>query len=96
MTESFSNDNEGVAARPPHLEPDAHGQAALFLVESLMHGLIARSVIRVSDAVEIVGIAAEVSQDVGADLGNSPATLKKSISMLAAIGASFEIDLPRK
>ena len=77
-------------------EPDAHGQAAMLLVESLIHGLIARSVISVAEAVEIVDVAAEVKADIGADLGDSPATLHKSLTMLEAISISLKHDLPRK
>lgn len=50
--------------------PDAHGQAALLLVESLIHGLLARRLITVADAVEIVDVAAEVKVDVAGDLGD--------------------------
>ena len=75
--------------------PDAHGQAAMLLVESLIHGLIARSVIKVEDAVEIVEIAAEVKEEIAVDLGDSPATMQKSLTLLGAISASLKVDLPR-
>lgn len=49
---------------PPQPHPDAagdaHGQAALLLVESLIHGLTARQVLSVPDAVEIMTIALDV------------------------------------
>lgn len=90
MTE-ISNDND--VARSAPREPDAHGQAAMLLVESLIHGLIARSVLSVADAIEIVAVAADVKQDIAADLGDSPATLQKSISLLNAISLSLSSDL---
>lgn len=74
--------------------PDAHGQAALLLVESLIHGLIARSALTVEEAIEIIEIAAEVKRDVGVAWGDSPDTLKKSISLLGSISASLLHDIP--
>lgn len=95
MSDIRSNDNdssqEPVAAGQG---PDAHGQAAMLLVESLVHGLIARSLISVADAVEIIDIAAEVKLEVGADLGDSPTTLQKSLMLLRAISASLRPDIP--
>ncbi len=94
MTERISNDNDVMRADGPR-GPDAHGQAAMLLVESLLHGLIARSVINVEDAVEIVGIAAEIKEEVAADAGESAETMQKSLALLASIGASLTSDLPR-
>lgn len=73
--------------------PDAHGQAAMLLVESLIHGLIARSVISVEDAVEIVDVATQVKEEVAADMGDSPATMQKSLTILGAIRSSLSYDL---
>lgn len=90
MDEKTSNDNERTRLRGP----DAHGQAAMLLVESLIHGLIARSVISAADALEIVGVAAEVKVEVAAELGDSPATMQKSLNLLTAISASLTHDIP--
>lgn len=52
--------------RRPQLAPiaaDGHGKAALLLVESLIHGLIANSVLTVADAIEIIDTAADVERD---------------------------------
>ncbi|MFC3711673.1 hypothetical protein ACFOMD_03770 [Sphingoaurantiacus capsulatus] len=86
------NDNESAAASGVS-PPDAHGQAALFLVESLIHGLVARSVLSVADALEIVDIASEVKEEIGPELGDTPAELAKSLALLAAIERSLAIDL---
>ena len=75
-------------------EPDAHGQAAMLLVESLIHGLIARSVLSAKDAIEIVEIAADIKTEVAAELGDSPATMRHSLALLAAISHSLEQELP--
>lgn len=97
MADNISNDNEGAQAGPAwRREPDAHGQAAMLLVESLIHGLIARSVLGVEHAVEIVAIAAEVKEELAGDLGDSPATMQKSLSLLEAIGASLTRDIPQR
>ncbi|WP_380872353.1 hypothetical protein [Sphingomonas sp. DBB INV C78] len=89
------NDNEAARPRENRAEPDAHGQAAMLLVESLIHGLLARSIISVADAVEIVDIAAEVKAEIAADLGDSPSTMRRSLAMLDAVSASLKLDLPR-
>lgn len=85
-------ENASVGGHVP--APDSHGQAALLLVESLLHGLIARKVIGVADATEIVTVAAEVKQEIADDLGDTPATLARSLTLLEAIGASLARDLP--
>lgn len=92
MPSDSSNDN--MQGQVPH-EPDAHGHAAMLLVESLVHGLIARDVITVTDAVEIVDVAAEVKADFGAEQGESPANLRKSLGLLTAISTSLRADIPR-
>lgn len=93
MSGNFSNDNAVVPTTTR--EPDAHGQAAMLLVESLIHGLIASKVIGVADAVEIVEVATEVKEEIGADLGDTPATLRKSIDLLRAISSSLKTDIPK-
>ena len=92
MTETFSNDNRSPGAGPAEREPDAHGQAALLLVESILHGLIEQEVFSVAKAVELVDIAAEVKRDIGADLGDSAPMLRRSLTLLAAIGNSPRSD----
>lgn len=87
------NDNDGAIAAATPKSADPHGQVALLLVESLIHGLIARTVISVADAVEIVGVAHEVKQATGAELGDSPADLRKSLALLSSLEQSLSIDL---
>ena len=86
-----TNDNH-LETDAPRREPDAHGQAALLLVESLIHDLVVRAVISVDEAVEIVEVAAEVKAEVAADLGDSPATMRHSLALLEAIGRSLKGD----
>jgi hypothetical protein len=95
MADDTSNDNDSGPGddqvRVP--QPDVHGQAAILLVESLIHGLVVRSVISTADAVEIVASAYEVKAAIGAALGDSPETIRKSLAILEAIRASLAIDL---
>ena len=91
MTEN-TNDNVYPRTGRPR-EPDAHGQAAMLLVESLIHGLVERSVISVPDAIGIVEAAAEVKSEIAEDLGESPETLNRSLHMLAAISDSLRLDV---
>ncbi len=87
------NDNNAYPAAARGPEPDAHGQAAMLLVESLIFGLIERSVISVADAIDIVEAAAEVKVDIAADIGESPETLDRSLDLMTAISDSLKLDL---
>ncbi len=87
------NDNDDYPAAVRGPEPDAHGQAAMLLTESLIFGLIERSVISVADAVDIVEAAAEVKVDIAADIGESPETLDRSLDLMTAISDSLKLDL---
>lgn len=91
MSFDRSNANLGSTA---DLGTDAHGHAALLLVESLIHGLIAQEIITVADAIDIVDIAIDVKADDGVDQGLSPASLRKSLGLLETIGNSLSHDLP--
>jgi hypothetical protein len=86
-----TNDNH-LETDAPRREPDAHGQAALLLVESLIHDLVARAVISVDEAVEIVQVAADVKAEVAAELGDSPATMRHSLTLLESIVLSLRGD----
>lgn len=93
MADNTVNHNDSKATRPELLGPDAHGQAAMLLVESLVHGLIERSVLTVADAVEIVETAAHVKEEVASELGDSPANLRKSLTILETLMASLVYDM---
>lgn len=92
MTELTLNDNHAAPGQGPQSGPDAHGQAAMLLVESLMHGLIARRVISVADAIEVVEVASEVKEEVADDLGDSPETMRKSLAILSSVRLSLKND----
>lgn len=67
---------------------DAHGHAALMLVESLIHTLIDRSVINASEAIDVVGTAIDATQELSDELKS--AELDRSISLLTAISQSLK------
>ena len=70
---------------------DAHGQAALMLVESLTHGFIARTVISVPDALEVVEVAAEAETGNEAERRAAPAPRRQSAAILEAISISHDL-----
>lgn len=75
-------------------EPDAHCQAAIVLVESLIHGLIDRNILSTADAVEIVDTAIEVQSTIVAEAIDDRPETKVSIRLLEAISASLSKDMP--
>lgn len=70
-------------------EPDAYGQAALLLVESLLHTLVERGVLTPQDIVSTVQVASDVKRDLAESTGESRERMKQSLGLLAAIERSF-------
>ena len=87
-----SNDNEGLCPAVRSEAPDAHGQAAMLLVESLIHNLIERSVLNVAQAIEIVSIAVDVKTGIAADLGDDDDSRDRSLALLSSIRGSLRTD----
>lgn len=85
-------------SREPPQAPkaDAHGEAAILLVESLIHGLIAKRVLSVSEAVEIVDVATEVKLEAGIEDGAPTVASQTSINLLQDISASLKFDLEER
>ncbi len=77
---------------PVIVEPDAHGQAALLLAESLIHMLVERGALSSADAVEVVQTAAEVKVEVAAALGESAKRMIESLALLSKMRGSFASD----
>lgn len=77
-----------------HQDTDATGKAALLLVESLIHGLIAKQLMTVAEAIEIVDAATEVMIDGQAEAAEPSMTSKASVELLRSISASLRFDLP--
>ena len=89
MTE-FTNDNDGKAAAASTVEPDAHGQAALLLAESILHSLIEASVLTTTQALETVTTAQEVKVEVAMLTGESSARMRESLALLDNIAMSLK------
>lgn len=87
------------STEPPEITPpcdlDSHGQAALLLTESLLHGLVDQSIISVADAIEVVDIAAEVKQEMAAHQEEASSMLPRPQQLLAAIKVSLEANRAR-
>ena len=70
-----------------------HGQAALLLVESLMHTLVQRSVISREDFIDAIEGAAEVERELV--LANASAPSDSSGSILYPLADAFRKELGR-
>lgn len=80
----MSGNYQQAAMSSPIGTPDAHGEAALLLVESLIHGLIERSVLSPAQAVEVIDIAADASVEI-ADQRGETLTLAEPHALLGYI-----------
>lgn len=74
-------------------QPDAHGQAALLLVESLVHALIAKSTLSVEEAVEVIDVAAEIKVLVAEEQHERPEPAAASLALLTAMAGSLRRDI---
>lgn len=82
------HDNEN-GALPPRLDPDPHGQAALLLIEALLHVLIEANVLTTELALSAVETALDVKVDVAEELGEAVATMEQSLYLLRSIALSL-------
>lgn len=89
---SSSKPDEGARAAATRIEPDAHGQAALLLSESMLHMLVERRVLTAQEAVAVVRTAAEVKAEVAAEAGESKGRMQASLDLLERIASSFATD----
>lgn len=87
-------DGSSSAARPivKVVEPDAHGQAALLLAESILHALVDTSVMTNAEAITVVTAATEVKREVATAAGESTGRMQESLDLLSRMSASFEAD----
>ncbi len=74
------------------VEPDAHGQAALLLTESLIHSLVDKGFLSIPDAVEVIEVAADVKLEVATAAGESKKRMEESLELLRRMSVSFETD----
>jgi hypothetical protein len=81
-------------ATPSIAEPDAHGQAALLLTESLIHMLVENGRLTNTQAVDVVHTAAVVKVEVAEAAGESKTRMFESLALLARMENSFQADEP--
>jgi len=75
-------------------EPDAHGQAALLLTESLIHMLVENRGLTTAQAVDVVHTAGVVKVEVAEAAGESKARMLESLALLSRIEDSFQAHEP--
>ena len=76
----------------PVAEPDAHGQAALLLAESILHALVDTAVLTNAEAVNVVTAATDVKRGVATATGESTGRMQQSLDLLSRMTASFATD----
>lgn len=86
------NDNDPTMRGATIPSSDPHGQAALLLVESLIHGLCENSTLSLDQAVEITERAVDVQSEQAEAADGMGAPLWRSHALLSAILASLRID----
>ena len=77
----------------PPTEPDAHGQAAIMLVESMLHALIEARAISTQSALDIVRTAQEAKVEIGKELRERSGNIRRSLQILDDIAESLETDI---
>ena len=75
-------------------EPDAHGQAALLLAESILHALVEGKILSTPEAVEVLKTAAEVKVEIATAEGESNKRMNESLELLERMRASFQANEP--
>ncbi len=79
---------------PSATEPDAHGQAALLLTESLIHMLVENRGLTNAQAVDVVHTAQVVKVEVAEAAGESRSRMLESLALLSRMEVSFQADEP--
>ena len=78
---------------PPSDEPDAHGQAALILIESILHALVEKDVLTTHEALDAIHTAHEVKTEIATRAHESESRMQESLELLKRIAMTFEVDL---
>ena len=75
--------------------PDAHGEAAMLLLDSLIHDLVMRSVLNIEEAIDLVTVAIDARVEIAADRGDVDEAHDRTLALLAAVRASLAIGTGR-
>lgn len=86
MSDVFS-DNDDFGGRS---EPDAHGQAALLLAESILHSLVETNTLSLATALSVIKTTCEVKVEVAERAGESDRRMKQSLKLLHDMSESFK------
>lgn len=73
----------------PQPEPDAHGQAALLLAESILHALVETNTLSRADAISVIETTCEVKIEKAERAGESNRRMTESLNLLRDILKSF-------
>lgn len=79
-----------LAAVPSSLEPDAHGQAALLLAESMLHALVEAHVLTIEQALSAIRTTCVIKAEIAEKTGESLGRMHESLGLLKAIASSFD------
>lgn len=88
-----ANDNRAAPLPPVLGEPDAHGQAALILAESIIHALVEADAITAEKALDVIRSAEEIKTELAGLAGESETRMNESLELLKRIGISLEKDV---
>lgn len=77
-------------SRDPNPQPDAQGQAALLLLESLIHSLLDNGALTKAQALEAIASAIQVKEESAGDRKEPAPTLRKSLGLMANMKQSIE------
>lgn len=88
------NEGAGVDVRGRNAsdQSDAHGHAALMLLESLIHTLVERSILKLDDALEAVSTAIDAAEEMANDRAVRSPALDRSVALLNAISSSLALE----
>ena len=92
MTQSLQK-NEVTEVKPHGVEPDAHGQAALMLAESMLHALMEIGTFTPAQALSVVETAQEIKVEFAELAGESQKRMQASLDLLTTIAGSLEHEL---
>jgi hypothetical protein len=87
------NDNNMATLPGSHLGVSGHGQAALLLVESLIHGLCEKATLRADEAVAIADRALDVQFARASEEGDAKSPEWDSHRLLGDIATSLRADV---
>ena len=88
-----ANENDDFGKRRPEDEPDAHGQAALMLAESILHALVETATFTDRQALDVVRTAQEVKTEIATLDGESHRRMQESLDLLDRIAISVGTDI---